>query len=282
MHYHDANNVLISLLNSKLFLLTDWLKYILSLRIIAIGFCTKSAELNKLPGCGKDSWGYHSDDGNFFDCSEIEEPYGPTFKTGDTIGCCLDFRNNTVFYTKNGINLGIVFRDLKYNELHEKKDKKDLENDLYYLCIGIRPKNGPIFIEANFGHKEFKYSAITDNDIDNDQLKEKWIKALEQCDSEDKDMIEVIKSLGINQNNTFALRYSAKAYFIIGKYDKTLKLLTELLENEPDNASALRYRGEPYLILNKYVESSVDVNKLLEINKDDEWALKASNEVDRR
>ncbi|RIB03913.1 concanavalin A-like lectin/glucanase domain-containing protein [Gigaspora rosea] len=74
--------------------------------IIAIGFCTKSAELNKLPGCGKDSWGYHSDDGNFFDCSEIEEPYGPTFKTGDTIGCCLDFRNNTVFYTKNGINLG--------------------------------------------------------------------------------------------------------------------------------------------------------------------------------
>ncbi|CAG8448006.1 24267_t:CDS:2, partial [Gigaspora rosea] len=34
------------------------------------------------------------------------------------------------------------------------------------------------------------YTAITDNDIDNDQLKEKWIKALEQCDSEDKDMIE--------------------------------------------------------------------------------------------
>ncbi|RIB16692.1 concanavalin A-like lectin/glucanase domain-containing protein [Gigaspora rosea] len=71
-----------------------------------------------------DSWGYHSDDGNFFDCSEIEEPYGPTFKTGDTIGCCLDFRNNTVFYTKNGLNLGIVFRDLKYNELHEKKRQK--------------------------------------------------------------------------------------------------------------------------------------------------------------
>ncbi|RIB25790.1 concanavalin A-like lectin/glucanase domain-containing protein [Gigaspora rosea] len=74
--------------------------------IIAIGFCTKLAELNKLPGCGKNSWGYHSDDGNFFDCSELEEPYGSTFKTSDTIGCCLNFRNNTVLYTKNGVNLG--------------------------------------------------------------------------------------------------------------------------------------------------------------------------------
>ncbi|RIB27800.1 concanavalin A-like lectin/glucanase domain-containing protein [Gigaspora rosea] len=193
--------------------------------IISIGLCTKSAELNKLPGCGKNSCGYHSDDGNFFDCSEIEEPYGPTFKTGDTIGCCLDFRNHTVFYTKNGINLGMAFRDLK-----------DLENDLYYPCIGIRPRNGSIFIEANFGHKEFKYAAITENDIDDDQLKEKWIKVLKQCDNDDKDtMIEdIIKSLKTHQNNTFALRYSAKTYFIMGKYDKALKLLTELLENEPD------------------------------------------------
>ncbi|CAG8576446.1 7689_t:CDS:1, partial [Cetraspora pellucida] len=42
---------------------------------------------------------------------------------------------------------------------------------------------------------------ITDDDID-DRLKEKWIKALEKCDNEDKDMIEdFIKSLEIKQND---------------------------------------------------------------------------------
>ncbi|KAF0433485.1 SPRY-domain-containing protein [Gigaspora margarita] len=157
--------------------------------IIAIGFCTKLAELNKLPGCEKNSWGYHSDDGNFFDCSELEEPYGPKFETSDTIGCCLNFRNNTVLYTKNGVNLGIAFRDLK-----------DLKDNLY-PCIGIRSKIG-ISIKANFGYKKFKYAAITDDDID-DRLKEKWIKALEQCDNEDKDMIEDFITLEIKQNDEF-------------------------------------------------------------------------------
>ncbi|CAI2195449.1 2765_t:CDS:2, partial [Funneliformis geosporum] len=31
---------------------------------IGIGFCTKSASLNKLPGWEDSSWGYHGDDGN--------------------------------------------------------------------------------------------------------------------------------------------------------------------------------------------------------------------------
>ncbi|RIB30714.1 concanavalin A-like lectin/glucanase domain-containing protein [Gigaspora rosea] len=70
--------------------------------IIAIGFCTNSAELR----CETDSWGYHSDDGDFFNCSIMNEPYGPEFKAKDTIGCYLNFKNKTAFYTKNGVNLG--------------------------------------------------------------------------------------------------------------------------------------------------------------------------------
>ncbi|RIB22137.1 concanavalin A-like lectin/glucanase domain-containing protein [Gigaspora rosea] len=109
---------------------------------IAIGFCSRSAEQNKMPGCEKNSWGYHSDDGNFFECSVIDMPYGPTFTTGDTIGCCLNFRNNTAFYTKNGVNLGIAFRDLKDN---------------LYPCIGIKSQGASI--KANFGYK-FKYAVL--------------------------------------------------------------------------------------------------------------------------
>ena len=51
------------------------------------------------------SWGYHGNDG-YFHYSEKKEWYGPLFTTGDTIGCCLNFINGTVFYTKNGVNLG--------------------------------------------------------------------------------------------------------------------------------------------------------------------------------
>ena len=58
-----------------------------------------------LIGWKHDSWGYHSDNGKFYFHSD-SEPYGPSFTTGDTIGCYLNFNNNIIFYTKNGVHLG--------------------------------------------------------------------------------------------------------------------------------------------------------------------------------
>ena len=63
-------------------------------------------------GWDKNSYGYHGDDGHSFCCSGTGQTYGPTFTTGDVIGCCLNLIENTCFYTKNGFNLGIAFRDL--------------------------------------------------------------------------------------------------------------------------------------------------------------------------
>lgn len=63
-------------------------------------------------GWDKQSYGYHGDDGNSFSSSGNGQTYGPTFTTGDVIGCCVNFVNNTCFYTKNGVDLGIAFRDL--------------------------------------------------------------------------------------------------------------------------------------------------------------------------
>ena len=51
------------------------------------------------------SWGYHSN-GRFYYEGNNEEYYGPEFTSGDIIGCYLNFRNNIVFYTKNGVHLG--------------------------------------------------------------------------------------------------------------------------------------------------------------------------------
>uniref|UniRef100_U9TJ85 SPRY-domain-containing protein n=1 Tax=Rhizophagus irregularis (strain DAOM 181602 / DAOM 197198 / MUCL 43194) TaxID=747089 RepID=U9TJ85_RHIID len=115
---------------------------------IGIGFCSKIVPLNRLPvilllliGWENDSWGYHGDDGHSFCCSGTGKPYGPTFTTGDTIGCCLNFRDGTAFYTKNGKHLGIAFRDLK--------------GDLY-PSIGLRTQGESV--EVNFGNRNFKYA----------------------------------------------------------------------------------------------------------------------------
>ncbi|KAF0472546.1 SPRY-domain-containing protein [Gigaspora margarita] len=176
-------------------------------KTIAIGFCSESAELNKMPGCEKNSWGYHSDDGNFFERSKIDMPYGPTFTTGDTIGCCLNFRNNTAFYTKNGVNLGIAFRDLKDN---------------LYPCIGI--KSGAS-IKANFGY-EFKYAAMTVDDTDV-LIKDRWFYFV--MGEYKKALEDLTKLLEIDPNNAFALRYRGETYLLLNEYEKSYADVKRLL-----------------------------------------------------
>jgi hypothetical protein len=57
---------------------------------------------NKIPGWEPNSIGYHSDDGNIFIAKTTGDPYGPVFMDGDVIGCCVDYVNKVVFFTKNG------------------------------------------------------------------------------------------------------------------------------------------------------------------------------------
>ncbi|KAF3857796.1 hypothetical protein F7725_010997 [Dissostichus mawsoni] len=73
---------------------------------------SSGCNMNRLPGWDKHSYGYHGDDGHSFCSSGTGQPYGPTFTTGDVIGCCVNLINNTCFYTKNGHSLGIAFTDL--------------------------------------------------------------------------------------------------------------------------------------------------------------------------
>lgn len=72
--------------------------------------------------------------------------YGPTFTTGDTIGCCVNFRSNTVFYTKNGMPLSEAFRGILTEPL--------------FPTIGLRTP-GEV-IEANFGQKPFLYDFLAE------------------------------------------------------------------------------------------------------------------------
>ncbi|RIB07164.1 concanavalin A-like lectin/glucanase domain-containing protein [Gigaspora rosea] len=195
--------------------------------MIGIGYCTKQNNISDFMPENREnkSWGcaYHGDDGDFF-CSGSGKPYGPTFTVGDTIGCYLNFRNDDkmIFYTKNGINLGIA--------CYLPNNLDDLKNNLY-PCIGLRSQDASV--EANFGRKKFKYLTMI-NDQYVDELKNK-------------------------SNDTFALMSRGKEYLIIGKYKEAYEDFTRLLEIESENIIALKYRGEINYIMERYKESISDL-----------------------
>ncbi|KAF4802404.1 Ran-binding protein 10 [Turdus rufiventris] len=89
---------------------------------MGIGLSAQGVNMNRLPGWDKHSYGYHGDDGHSFCSSGTGQPYGPTFTTGDVIGCCVNLINNTCFYTKNGHSLGIAFTDLPIAAVSNVKD----------------------------------------------------------------------------------------------------------------------------------------------------------------
>lgn len=74
--------------------------------MVAIGFCESNARRVGMPGWHPHSWGYHGDDGKKFAGDGVGVLYGPTYGTGDVVGCGVDFASRTAFFTKNGEQLG--------------------------------------------------------------------------------------------------------------------------------------------------------------------------------
>ncbi|KAJ0173896.1 hypothetical protein K1T71_010042 [Dendrolimus kikuchii] len=107
---------------------------------MGIGLSAHGVNMNRLPGWDKHSYGYHGDDGHSFCSSGTGQPYGPTFTTGDVIGCGVNLVDNTCFYTKNGHHLGIAFRGLPPN---------------LYPTVGLQTP-GEV-VDANFGQQPFVF-----------------------------------------------------------------------------------------------------------------------------
>lgn len=74
--------------------------------LIGLGFATASVSLARPPGWEKGSWAYHGDDGYAFKGEGSGGVYGPRFGKEDVIGCGINFRTGSIFFTKNGTYLG--------------------------------------------------------------------------------------------------------------------------------------------------------------------------------
>ncbi|PHH70867.1 hypothetical protein CDD80_5676 [Ophiocordyceps camponoti-rufipedis] len=85
---------------------------------IAVGFSTKATSLSRPVGWEPDSWGYHGDDGRCFFGQNSGKSYGPTFNAGDVVGCGVNFRDKSAFFTKNGVKLDVAFKDVVKGKLY--------------------------------------------------------------------------------------------------------------------------------------------------------------------
>ncbi|KAL9613142.1 MAG: hypothetical protein Q9167_002307 [Letrouitia subvulpina] len=109
--------------------------------MIGIGFCGPNVPLERFPGWEPESWAWHGDDGNSFCCQMIGRKYGPTFTTGDIVGCGVNFMTHSAFFTKNGNFQGNAFKDLK--------------EGVIYPSVGM--KHPQAHLSINFGQRPFIY-----------------------------------------------------------------------------------------------------------------------------
>jgi hypothetical protein len=126
-----------------------------------------------LPGWKYLSWGYHSDNGRVFEEGDhLISDVNPTARTGDVIGCGVDIRSGTAFFTRNGRRLGeyenfpwrlILFATFSYIFMGIPADQAG------YTDVGCNMISGQLFpviglsgrrtsVRANLGEIPFVYN----------------------------------------------------------------------------------------------------------------------------
>uniref|UniRef100_A0A914CUM6 B30.2/SPRY domain-containing protein n=1 Tax=Acrobeloides nanus TaxID=290746 RepID=A0A914CUM6_9BILA len=86
-------------------------------RSVGVGLGQKNVPLQNMPGWRYGSYGYHGDDGKFYQNGR-ECLYGETFTTNNVIGCGVNFVKMELFYMKNGQYIGVAKKGRFREELY--------------------------------------------------------------------------------------------------------------------------------------------------------------------
>eukprot|EP01130_Rhizamoeba_saxonica_P003814 TRINITY_DN1581_c0_g1_i2.p1 TRINITY_DN1581_c0_g1~~TRINITY_DN1581_c0_g1_i2.p1 ORF type:complete len:564 (+),score=102.85 TRINITY_DN1581_c0_g1_i2:41-1693(+) len=98
------------------------------------------------PGWKNGTWGYHGDDGNYFNGHGFGYRWGPLYTTGDIIGCGVDWNTNALFFTKNGEFIG-------------NTNDKIMRISKLYPIIGLHSHGEKV--QVNFGEKPFVFDIVS-------------------------------------------------------------------------------------------------------------------------
>ena len=130
---------------------------------IGVGLSGRRTTLNRLPGWEAESWAYHGDDGFLFTCSPGGKAFGPQFATQDVVGCGINFRTGSIFFTKNGVFLGESRAIYRYKFpsqwrmlIHPTGNAvSGIRSDGLYPSVGVKRPNE--HLRANFGRSPFVF-----------------------------------------------------------------------------------------------------------------------------
>lgn len=112
-------------------------------------------------GFEPESWGYHGDDGQCVAQHIGSKHFGQPYNPGDIIGCGVNFRDRTAFFTKNGartrLSSGLEIMSLLTN--CATADKQDAFTNITKskLYPAISMKRSGEHVRANFGQTPFVY-----------------------------------------------------------------------------------------------------------------------------
>eukprot|EP01120_Amphizonella_sp_Union-15-10_P015668 TRINITY_DN8101_c0_g1_i1.p1 TRINITY_DN8101_c0_g1~~TRINITY_DN8101_c0_g1_i1.p1 ORF type:complete len:562 (-),score=63.47 TRINITY_DN8101_c0_g1_i1:29-1714(-) len=112
--------------------------------LVAIGLVPVSSHLYGMPGWYPGTYGYHGDDGKAFNINTTGpsgKAFGPTWGKDSIVGCGYDQDSEEIFFTLNGVYLGVAFQKVPPQE--------------YYPCIGM--KYGGTRVQVNLGKEPFVY-----------------------------------------------------------------------------------------------------------------------------
>jgi len=85
---------------------------------VTVGLCMKkTGSLLHAPGDDSISYGYSGNDGSKRN-NGIVQPFGEMFGVGDLIGCGWDPLSGCIYYSKNGVSLGVAFHGVNATKLY--------------------------------------------------------------------------------------------------------------------------------------------------------------------